>query len=1552
MSNKNEITLARILDEYRELARSNRDLGDAFERLIVAYLCNDPRYQKHFEEVWLWGDWPHRWSTDVGIDIVARGALGSGYCAIQCKFYLPEHFLPKEGIDSFLAASGKEFDAADGKARFTSRIIVSTTDRWSRHAENALAGQTIPCSRIRVQDLAQSPIDWSSYRPGKKKLERRPQKQLRDHQKEALKNARLNFQSHDRGKLIMACGTGKTLTSLKIMEDQVPDKGLVLFLVPSISLLSQVLGEWTAEASSPFHAFAVCSDATVGKDREDVSVHDLALPAATDAQRLAKHAGRAAAERRTVVFSTYQSIQVVADAQDAGLGQFDLIICDEAHRTTGVTLDNDVSSFNKVHENDIVRGKKRLYMTATPRIFTDSAKQKADGKSAVLYSMDDECKYGPEFYRIGFDKAVREGILTDYKVLIIAVNQDAMAEVANQANLAFTLDERQAVTAELAVRIVGAGKGLAKESLEVVDDAGETTPLTEDMKPMGRAVAFSQTIEASKVITEVFNKIIDMLPDERAIHCVLKHVDGKMNALERKRALDWLRDGGEERDCRVLSNVRCLSEGVDVPALDAVIFFDARESIVDIVQSVGRVMRRAADKLYGYIILPVGMPSTEISDYNRYIEQDKQFKSIWKILKALRAHDESLVDEAEIRSKVKIVTGKSRSKESEEGQEQRQDAFNFPPLPIAAISEAVYAAVPAKLGDREYWSNWAKDVGAVAVRIIARIKTLVADNAAAREDFRVFVKGLQNNLNPTVTEEDAVEMLAQHILTLPIFKALFADTGFPENNAVAKSLEAVTRQLDAAAVAGETEGLATFYDNVRETIRNAKSDKSRQDIIRRLYDTFFHNAFPNMAQRLGIVYTPVEVVDFIIHSVQHALEEHFNSTLGDKKVHVLDPFSGAGAFIVRIIQSGLVSKKDLPYKFKNELHANEIILLAYYIATVNIETAFHSQTGRALPYEGMVLADTFQMMEGQERNMEDQMVLPENNALAAKQLEQPIQVIIGNPPYSVGRRSISDNSPNISYPTLDKRIKDSYVLNSSAKQRRSLYDSYIRAIRWASDRIKDKGIIAFVTNGSFLDDNSKDGLRKCLAEEFSCIYVLNLRGNCYTGGEVGKREGANIFSGGSSGGSRATIAISLLIKEPDANQQGQIYYHAIDDYLSRKQKLGVLEEFKSTKNVPWTIITPNRERDWINQRDQTFNGFPQAYNEEDSTASIFSDSSLGASTKRDAWVYNFSQSRLQETTRRMIGTYNEQLERYQKKSATSQQRVDPETVVDKDPKRMSWTGGLFKSIERGVHAQESDGKYIQALFRPFCKQHLLMSKMFIERPSKVRHVFPTPEHDNYVIYCSGTGIKEEFSALVTNFAWDNGKGFPLYWYEPADADAYAPGEVSDLFPGFRPGRHVGYSEEAPPPPREFSICSTGCDFPVGAGQVPAYLRRRQHRTRGNFLVRLWHISLAGIQDPLFRQPEKDVAAHPFRKGLSGVFRGRAAAGGTAPELRVRGTLAGDGAGAGENAQGRGLAREENVFWQTARAEKRPKRHPLQPPADAQGHPRQGISIRCQRQVRH
>ena len=1379
----NHAALVTVLDGLRASTRTQRDKGTAFERLVRTYLQKDALWGEKFSDVWLWSDWPGRNGRgDAGIDLVARDGQTGELWALQAKFYDPDHRLEKADIDSFFTESGK--------APFAQRMLVSTTDHWSSKAEQALEGQQIPVTRLRLLDLADSTVDWSTYtadQPGA--VQHFQARTLRPHQQQALKDVTSGFASHERGKLIMACGTGKTFTALRIAEQLAGAGGRVLFLVPSISLLQQTLREWINHAQLPLRCFAVCSDTKVGKNREDLSVHDLQYPATTNAGKLAVHATPAADGKLTVVFSTYQSIQVIAEAQTMGLPDFDLIVCDEAHRTTGVTLaDADESNFVRIHDPAYVKGTKRLYMTATPKIYSDDVKAKAAEAGAAAASMDNQEVFGPEFHRLGFGEAVAKDLLSDYKVLVLAVDESFVAKAFQQqladANHELNLDD--------AAKIIGCWNGLAKRQSMRVGDDGTPAPLdTDDSAAMQRAVAFSRSIKDSKRLAALFEEIVAdytaASDDDDLLAIEADHVDGAFNVLDRNAKLDWLKHAPPVNTCRILSNARCLSEGVDVPALDAVLFLNPRNSTVDVVQSVGRVMRKHDTKKYGYVILPIGIPAgmtpeQALADHQRY-------KVVWQVLQALRAHDDrfnAMVNKIELNAnatdKVQVIgVGGDDNDEDGDGPGQPtmvQGTLNFPQL--EAWREAILAKLVEKVGDRRYWEDWAKDIAVIADRHITRITAILDDPATGvQEQFDQFLTGLRGNLNDAVTRADAIEMLAQHLITKPVFDALFEGYEFAAANPVSQVMQTMLDALDEHALGRESATLEQFYESVRMRAAGIDNAAGKQRIIIELYEKFFKNAFPRMADRLGIVYTPTEVVDYILHSVNHALRTEFGSSLADGGVHILDPFTGTGTFIVRLLESGLLTPEALQHKYRHDLHANEIVLLAYYIAAINIEATYHGiHGGDYEPFNGIVLTDTFQMTE--DGDPDDQLVFPINNERVEALRRLPIRVIVGNPPYSVGQGSENDSNKNLPYPTLDAHIRRTYAERSSGTLMTSLYDSYVRAFRWASDRVGDQGVIGFVTNGGWIDNNAMDGFRKTLEIDFSAIWVFNLRGNQRTSGELSRQEGGKIFGSGS----RAPVAITILVKKPGHSGPATIHYQDIGDYLTREEKLQVVADQVSTSDGKWERITPNGAGDWINQRDDTFTTYSPLGDKKDPQASpLFALYSMGVKTNRDAWAINSSRTALSENMRRMIDYYDLRVQLFpdfcrDRGLARNEETVKGYVGLHSDPTKISWTRELIADLRKGKTGHFHDDRIVSTMYRPFFKQWLYFDRQFNNTVYQIPRFFPSPETDNIVISVNagdrtrpfGPVICDVIPQLTIHGAGSPGQGFPLWVYEKADDD--------------------------------------------------------------------------------------------------------------------------------------------------------------------------------------
>ena len=1415
-------SLQKLLDSYRQAAKTEREKGTYFEELILCYLRNEATYRDLYSDVWTYSDWAKQQGLDgrdTGIDLVAKTSGTGEYHAIQCKLYAEDYRLQKGDIDSFFTASGKK--------PFTHRIIIATTDKWSEHAEDALQNQQPPVSKIDLHDLESSQIDWSHYH-AKSKPTLKIKKQLRDHQRFALDAVKRGLSDADRGKLIMACGTGKTFTALKIAEELAGAGKRVLFLVPSLNLLSQTLTEWTQESAIPLHSFAVCSDSDVGKKRkkDDDTVqtftHELRYPATTEPARLATEMSkRHDAQHMSVVYSTYHSIDVISRAQhEHGLESFDLIICDEAHRTTGATFDTeDESNFVRVHDAEYIRSAKRLYMTATPRIYGDTAKASAEKDNVALCSMDDKSLYGDELYVISFSEAVKRGLLVDYKVIVLAVEETHV----NRRIQNLLKDPDNQLKVDDAAKIIGCWKALSKQGL--ADD------LVGDDAAMQRAVAFCQVIEigkggkthkvSSKQIAGMFQAVVEAYQEteefEQVVRltCEAEHVDGSMNAGQKETKLDWLKSEVPDNTCRILSNVRCLSEGVDVPALDAVLFLTPRNSQVDVVQSVGRVMRNAPGKKRGYVILPVVIPAgVEPHDA---LSDNKTYAVVWQVLQALRSHDDrfdAMVNKLDLigrdTSKMEVIAITDKiQKKQEKAPKGKSDAkagkggFTIgEPAPkpylkdqvpiefeIGEIERAIYAKLVQKVGNRHHWEDWANDIAKIARTHIDRITGILENeaNTKEREAFAAFAAELRDDLNDSITNGEIIEMLAQHLITKPVFDALFEDYSFAQHNPMSQAMQAVLDILQEHNLNKEADTLQSFYDSVKMRAEGIENATGKQKIVVELYDKFFRNAFPKMTERLGIVYTPVEVVDFIIHSVNHILQTEFGQTLGSKDVHIIDPFTGTGTFITRLLQSGLITPEQLPYKYQNEIHANEIVLLAYYIAAINIEAVYHSIVGgNYQPFEGICLTDTFQLYE--KEDLVDAL-LEKNSARRKRQKKLDIRVIMGNPPYSAGQDSANDNNQNITYPHLDQRIRTTYAERSTATLKNALYDSYIRAIRWASDRIGNSGVIGFVTNAGWLEANTADGLRKSLAEEFSNIYVFHLRGNARTSGEQRRREKDNVFGMGS----RAPIAISLLVKNPDAEQHGQIYFHDIGDYLSQSDKLERINSFATIAGIGeaggWQSIMPDQHGDWLKQRNNSFSQHIVLGNKKGDALKLFENFSNGVKTNRDAWVYNFSQKGLTTTISKMISFYNSEVDRYKVACAGLQKPYWPEVdaFLDFDSTKMSWTREVKQDLGRQNHRKMLSEGIVPSLYRPFSKSWMYFNQHFNNCVYQMPRIFPNMAAENRVIQINANYSGYGFIGLIADALPDlhcNGDSqcFSLYLYDEPDSDSTtAESQNADLF---------------------------------------------------------------------------------------------------------------------------------------------------------------------------
>ncbi|GHR74396.1 DNA damage-inducible protein [Helicobacter pylori] len=1341
-----EISTYKLIKEKLQAIPNNALKGSWFEKVSKRFLKEHDSADE-YESIDLWSDWElNNNERDRGIDMVVTTA-SKEYIAVQCKFH--QNSISYNDLSTFL----HKLLTGVGEVKFKKGIIISTSNLSSNaleEIEQIRKSKGIDIVEISEEDFIYSQIDWEKFDPTQTQGEIPlcDKKKPRPHQIEAINAAKEYFSDpkNTRGKLIMACGTGKTYTSLKIMEAL--DPKITLFLAPSIALLSQTFREYAQEKSAPFYASIVCSDDKVGKgkknknddDTDDINFSELPnKPSTRPEDILSVHEKAQKENKRFIIFSTYQSALRIKEVQEAGLGEIDLVICDEAHRTVGAMYSSnerdDKNAFTLCHSDENIKAKKRLYMTATPKVYSENSKARAKESDNAIYSMDDESVFGEEIYTLNFERAIALDLLTDYKVMILAVRKENLSGVTNSVNQKISRLEAQGtkldkklINNEFVCKIIGTHKGLAKQDLIALDDENKKDydlQNKNDTTPSQRAISFCKSISTSKRIKDSFETIMECYDEElkkksfKNLTISIDHIDGTMNCKVRLDKLEELNEY-QHNTCKVLSNARCLSEGVDVPALDSIVFFDGKSAMVDIIQAVGRVMRKAKHKKRGYIILPIALEESEIQNLDEAVN-NTNFKNIWKVIKALRSHDPSLVDEATFREKIKVFGSDDNNETNQDDEEPTKDKTNktkqdpkqaqktlFDAILLQDLANAVYNVMPTKLGDRNYWENFTKKTGNIARTLNNRLKDIFEKNP---EFFHGFLDSLKGNIHSNIKEDEALDMITSHIITKPIFDAIFGDN---IKNPISKALDKMVEKLSTLGLQGETKDLKNLYESVKTEAMHAKSQKSQQELIKNLYNTFFKVAFRKQSEKLGIVYTPIEVVDFILRATNGILKKHFNTDFNDKNITIFDPFTGTGSFIARLLskENGLISDEALKEKFLNHCFAFDIVLLAYYIALINITQAAQNRDSSLKNFKNIALTDSLDFYE--EKN--DKGVfdlfkdLEENKEIKSTIEKQNIRVIIGNPPYSAGAKSQNDNNQNLSHPKLEKRVYEKYGQISTAKVGATTRDTLIQSIYMASELLKDKGVLGFVVNGGFIDSKSGDGFRKCVAKDFAHLYVLNLRGNARTSGEERKKEGDGIFDSGS----RATIAVIFFVKDASVKNSA-IHYYDIGDYLKREEKLNRLANF--TDSVQKCIDTYNADLKRFNAR------FREAFKQ------------------------------------RTKGV---------KKADLYKHLNDREITTDKT--KIAWVQNLKMQLIKGKKLDDfSQEKISVGLYRPFNKQYFYYERELAWSFYSMKKIFPDKNAQN-VVMNTGVGSGKNFSALVSDCISScdlilHNQAYPLYYYD-------------------------------------------------------------------------------------------------------------------------------------------------------------------------------------------
>ncbi len=1386
-------------------AATNTARGHKFERIMLAALRDHPGEYgpARFTDLWQWNDWPARrtrqHSGDIGIDLVGEQTpeYGGGLCAIQCKFYDDRNKVATSDVDKFLAASDSD--------EWTARIFVATTD-YSRPAEQKLRDAR-NTEILTGSKLNAWPLDW-------RELVDRPDQAIyapsrytpRPDQRDAVAAVVDGLRRSGRGRLVMPCGTGKSVVALWAAEELCGQGGQALYLVPSISLMDQIMREWAAQCSFRHRYLGVCSDAKVGRKSSDsyASLSELAMPVTTDVQRIVSELKREMPAAMTTVFCTYQSLPKVCEAQQHGGPSFDLVICDEAHRTTGVTEQgDDTGLFTLVHDAEQLKARRRLYMTATQRIYTETAKQRATGD---VISMDDESLYGPALYEMKFSHAIDAGLLSDYEVVVIGVAESAYDDLLgpaarNGVEVTAADGKQTTVDFEDMVKLLGCWDALADPAtLGPRPDraVGEVEP---GVDPCRRTIAFTNTVRASKQVAAALTTLTQRAvaarsaeSTERVSLCLdAHHVEGGMNAFQRSSKLDWLRDSASlgPAEARLLSNARCLSEGVDVPALDAVVFLAPKRSDTDIVQAVGRVMRQAPGKTCGHVVLPVVVPEGQLMHSDEVIE-GSDFKQVFRVLRALRSHDERLdvlvnsprrADRIPMRILDRVVV------EDPEDPEWVQERLALSNLLATKIASAVVDHV----GDRQYWPSWGRRTATVCKKVQAHLDAAATENHAVQEALVEFAHAIRRTSIPSFRDEDAREMVAQHVVTIPVFDAFFARSQFASRNPVSVHINKLLVQLAAAGVEFDqiTQSLADTYQRIAQVISNAEA-KEKLDVLRQVYEGFFKAAIPDMVSRLGIVYTPLPVVDFMLKSVDAVCRKELNRGLTDDGVTILDPFTGTGTFIARLLSlcdsdgQPLIDDHDVGRKYRHELQATERVMLPYYIAALQIEEAAATRGvfgrpgemrgGGYDPFPGITLADTFMsgtpaMQNAARLFHQDQLAsgedVPENSNRARTQETTPIKVIIGNPPWSAGQRSSGDDNPNEEYPEMAQRVRNTYgekqlTVTGRSGGGNSAGNLYVKALRWASDRLRplhdddNAGwVVAFVHPNSLTTATSLAGMRAALRDEFTSIYVVNLRGDAYKSGNEFKLEGDKIFGSGSRNGAQITV----LVRNPhvDPACPARLYYAQTPDYASLEEKFQWLASVGDVTSDELTQVPLDERHDWVNLSDGSYQRLmPVCETGRNRGPVAVRDHARGVTTTCDPYVYSFSREDLAERVRRLIDAYEtarriihgqgEPNRSADRKAIAA--RVEEVTVNDR-LHEIKWTDCLKTTLRRGDVIEFDPARIRECLYRPFTKLWLYEDDRILSSVKTVSAMFPRDQDPASMIVTGGSDNGSPDTVLAT-----------------------------------------------------------------------------------------------------------------------------------------------------------------------------------------------------------
>ncbi len=1149
---------------------------------------------------------------DTGIDLVAH-KNGEAY-AVQCKNW--ERTVGINDLLSFLHRAKKE--------GFKKVIIVA--DKISTRVEEEIKDFDLDVVFIKAADVKQCANGHEEPAIVKQKLSPLP------HQQRAIEAVLKGFEKYDRGKLIMPPGTGKTYTSIRIAEELVGDKGWILFLAPSIALLDQTIREYHLKSEYQVNAYAVVSDDKVGRvngkkkteiDDDENNIIDttnwhklslLSYPATTTANELIKNL-RFERNKLNVIFSTYQSLDVLIEAHDLGLPEFELVICDEAHRTAGVRRKGaEESVFKKVHYNDYIKAKKRLYMTATPKIVEVKDSKEAE-EVAAIYNMNDPELFGPTFFEYTFVQATNDGVILPYTLLLLFV--DRRKKKLLQKEFQEYLKQERALNVDYATKLKALEDFILGNAVDEKDRPIRVKPKC--------GIIFTNRVKRAKEISQEYKKVINA-----SSKISIEYIEGLMSAYDKARLIKWLGEGKED-DVRILANAKVLTEGIDVPALSFITFFDPKSSVVDVVQAVGRAVRKAPGKKRGYVILPI-LVNDDSEETKEKIDKST-FKIIWQVISALQSMDETLV--AKMRalfidpkkektketfeplpeSKVEEIEG---SKENEiklgilgGGSLELQEIRNFIVPKIVKVFRLAH----------EFIADWTAETTKLAKEIKNLLENEIQNpNSPVKtkvNELREKLKAMYGYEHFTIEDKKLVAIITQYIIAKPILDALF----FDKKSEVEKILDSLFEEFKHF-VENNSERLQYFYQKATSKAKAIVNNDERQEFIRLLFTNFFNNVFKDVAKESGIAYTPIEVVNFAVYMTNELAKKHLGRTLGDEDVHIVDPFAGTGSFIASVID--MITPEEARAKVeRGEIRAADIELLPYLILLKNIQDTLERKMDDPPLFDDALWTDSLYFLSEEKAGLLDINPLKEH---AQKHKQKPIHIVVTNPPWR-GHIEDAETESKIRVPkNIYRRIKETYVKYArdfAVRNITTYTDPYIQTLRILTDKVGN-GIVTMVVSNSFLTSKNGVGIRVSLQKEYDYIYIYDLKGNInmsIRNSELRKVEGENVF--GSQ--TRLGVCVIFLVKNSkNRNKNAQIYYGSISDGLSRKEKLNKLKNILGNVDdyVLWNPVITDERYDWIKKGDIRFHKYMEL------RSSLFKSFSNGFNTGKDYMLYDFKKSEL------------------------------------------------------------------------------------------------------------------------------------------------------------------------------------------------------------------------------------------------------------------------------------------------------------------------------------